>query len=517
MAKRSLVRTQPSKLLKTLLDNPELPTFVAHLETPTLNKLIEYVGPEDAGALIAYTTNRQLRSILDESLWASLAPGSPVTHRPEEFIRWLYILQDQGEEFLAERLLGLGLDYLVLNFAQLVTVNNPQAILSFDYDVLEQYAGAGAYAEEFEGFYVTAVHDEEWDVTRSALAALQAEQPQFLEHLLYRMGRDEASLLMHDIAGELRDSKERAGYVTPESATAFLKLTRQTSLASLVVGANHDPVSARYFSELGKSSAEDDATSASQDAAADAAAEESSSAPQPDAEKQQELEELLVQAEIVTTEQSALLLPAPEHEDVLPVKSALDSLQHVDPQLFSERVSELVYLSNVLIAGTILDGKRFDETQAAHAVLATCNIGMSYLGEDTGDAQSIGEGLVRLFRIGWQVLQQIPTHVTKQLVTILRSTEVTKQFFDRKWILSEIDTTLDELLEHVENEQFSEAKTSLVFISLVLEEEICDALQLMISDYPRYPLDSETRFVESMEDIPSIDKFLKSLPEHAKS
>ena len=64
MAQRSLVRTQSSKLLKTLLDNPELPTFVERLEAPTLYKLIERIGLEDSGPLIEFTTDRQLRSIL---------------------------------------------------------------------------------------------------------------------------------------------------------------------------------------------------------------------------------------------------------------------------------------------------------------------------------------------------------------------------------------------------------------------------------------------------------------------
>ncbi|MFB3104272.1 MAG: hypothetical protein ACE1ZA_05020, partial [Pseudomonadales bacterium] len=164
----------------------------------------------------------------------------------------------------------------------------------------------------------------------------------------------------------------------------------------------------------------------------------------------------------------------------------------------------------------MLNGKRFDEVEAAHAALATCNIGMSYLGEDMGDAQSVREGLVRLFRIGWQILQQIPKHVTEQLVATLRSTEVTKKLFDRRWILSEVDATLDELVEHVDNARFSEAKTNLVFISLVVEQETCDALQLMICDYPRYPLDSQTRYVESMGDISNIDNFLGSLANHAK-
>ena len=512
MAERSLVRTHSSKLLETLLDNPELPTFVARLETPTLNKLIEHVGLEDAGPLIAYTTDRQLRAILDESLWASLAPGRPETHRPEEFIRWLFILQEQGEVFLAERLMGLGLDYVVLNFAQLVTVNGEQAILSEDYEVLEQYAGPAAYAEEFNGYYVTAVYDEEWDITRAALAALEAEHPEFLSSVLYRMSRDAGSHLMHDISGDRRDSKESAGYVTPESATAFLKLTRQASLASLVVGENHDPISTRYFSQLGKLAPDDPEVDAGE------AAEETNtpSSHPPDPEKQRELEELLIQAEIVTDQSSTLLLSAPEQGDVLPVKSALDGLQHVDPELFSERLSELVYLSNVLIAGTMLDGKRFDEVEAAHAALATCNIGMSYLDENLEDAESVREGLVRLFRIGWRILLQIPKHVTEQLVSTLRSTEVTKKLFDRRWILSEVDATLDELVEHVDNARFDEAKASLLFISLVVEQETCDALQLMICDYPRYPLDSQTRYVESMDDISNIDNFLESLAEHAK-
>ena len=510
MAKRSLVRTHSSRFLQTLLDNPELPTFVANLETPTLNKLIEHVGLEDAGPLICYTTDRQLRSILDETLWTSLAPGKPETHRPEEFIRWLYILEEKGEAFLAEMLSGLGLDYLVLNFSQLVRVDDEQAILSDDYEVLEQYTGPAAYAEEFNGYYVTAVYDEEWDVTRSAFAALHAEHPDFLEHLLYLMSHDVGSRLMHDISGDRRDSKERAGYVTPESATAFLELTRQASLASLVVGENHDPVSNRYFTQLGAFSSEETDSNSGETSAA-----EPSPGHPPDPERHKELEELLIEAEIVTNDRSILLLSAPVQDDVLPVKSALERLQRDDAELFSRRLSELIYLSNVLIAGTTVNGRRFDDTQAAQAVLATCNVGMSYL-EEMGDDQSVRDGLVRLFRIGWSILQQIPSHVTGQLVATLRSTDVTTRLFDRKWILSEVDATLDELVDHVSKARFGEAKTNLAFISLVIEQETCEALQLLISDYPRYPLGQQTRYIASMDDITNINNFLDSLADCAR-
>ena len=141
---------------------------------------------------------------------------------------------------------------------------------------------------------------------------------------------------------------------------------------------------------------------------------------------------------------------------------------------------------------------------------------MSYLSDDEADTDPVRDGLVRLFRIGWQILLQIPKHVAEQLVSTLRSNEVSKKLFDRRWILSEVDATLDELIDHVDNGRFGEARVSLVFISLVVEQETCDALELMISDYPRYPLDNKTRYIESMDDITNINHYLSSLADHAK-
>ncbi|MCZ6619722.1 MAG: DUF6178 family protein [Gammaproteobacteria bacterium] len=515
MARRSLTRTQSSKLLKTLLNNPQLPTFVKRLEAPTLHKLINCIGLDDAGPLIEYTTDRQLRLILDDSLWSSLAPGQPEIHRPEQFIRWLYVLYEQGEEFLAQRLIGLGLDYVVLNFAQLITVDDSDAILAEDYEVLQRYAGPTAYAEDFNGRFVTALDYEQWDITRAALSALQTKQPEFLTLVLSRCCHPSVSYLMHDTTGERRDAKEKLGYVTPESANAFLKLTNLASLASLIDGENHDPVSARYFSQLGVAAEEDepDGPEADDNSGQPEEAEQTAG---PDDNKLRELEQMLVDAEIVSDEFSGLLLPAPEYDDVLPVKMALDGLQKIEPELFSLRLRELVYLSNVLISGTSLDGKRFDEIEAAHAVLASCNLGMSYLGQQPGDDEAVRDGLVRLFRIGWQILQQIPLHAADKLVTSLRSQKVTKRLLNRRWILSEVDATLDELIEQVGNARFTEAKNSLFFISLVIEQETCDVLQALIDDYPRYPFDETIRHVESMADISNINRYLTTLCDHAK-
>lgn len=72
------------------------------------------------------------------------------------------------------------------------------------------------------------------------------------------------------------------------------------------------------------------------------------------------------------------------------------------------------------------------------------------------------------------------------------------------------------LISSVDNARFGEAKTSLVLISLVLDQETSDALQLMICDYPRYPVDGQTRFIESMDDITNINNFLGSPADYTK-
>lgn len=512
MAGRSLVSKPSSKLLQRLLDNPELPRFIPRLETATLNALVETVGPEDSGALVTYTTDRQLRAIFDESLWQSLAPGAPEQHRPEEFVRWLFILQEQGEALFAERLAGLGLDYVIMNFAQLVQVVNADTILAFDYEVLEQHTGAAAYAEEFDGYYITAIYDEEWDITRAALVALQAHRPDVFEPMLYGLSQDAGDYLLHDISGDRRDDKESAGFVTPESARSLLELTQLTSLADLVLGEDYDSVSVRYFSQLGARTAQVEPDSGDGDDDSEAPVEPTSDT---DALRRQadqrELEDLLVEAEIVGDSTQTLLLSAPEPGAVLPVKAALDRLQALDPAAFARRLSELVYLSNVLIAGTSLNGVRFDRNQAAHGVLATCNLGLSYVGEDSGEVDGLERGLVRLFRIGWKILRQTPGHITQVLIATLRSSAFTEKLYDRRWILQELKTTLDELADHVEHRRLGEAKDCLIFLSLVIEKPDCDALQALIAEFPQFPLEGQVRFLQSTEDLTDADGFVRAL------
>ena len=64
-----------------------------------LKRLIDHVGLHDAGDLIALTTTEQMREILEESLWESLTPGRRTGCSPERFLEWLDVMLEAGAGF----------------------------------------------------------------------------------------------------------------------------------------------------------------------------------------------------------------------------------------------------------------------------------------------------------------------------------------------------------------------------------------------------------------------------------
>jgi hypothetical protein len=113
---RGMIRSKGSRqLLATLLDNPDLPAFVRQLPAPELKQLIDHVGLEDAGELIALTEARQLRDVFEATLWHSLTPGQADTPKAGEFLRWLNVMFAQGPAFAAQRLRELGLEFVAAN------------------------------------------------------------------------------------------------------------------------------------------------------------------------------------------------------------------------------------------------------------------------------------------------------------------------------------------------------------------------------------------------------------------
>ncbi len=93
-----------------------------------------------------------------------------------------------------------------------------------------------------------------------------------------------------------------------------------------------------------------------------------------------------MQAEIVG-DRSQKLLAGPENsrEAVLELQTRLDRLQITRPDLFVARLGELIYLANVLMAGSWYQGARFNEAEAARAALSCANLGLDLLLDDRSD------------------------------------------------------------------------------------------------------------------------------------
>lgn len=504
MAQRNLVRsTQSSKLLTKLVDNPQLPALVPQLKTPTLTRLIKTVGVEDAGPIVAHTTTVQLQRVFDEMLWDSLVPGGSERMSPEAFIQWLEVLNDQGDTFVAERLEALGTQFLVSQLANVIEVQSMH----------DSFAASDEAAEVFGAYKVLAKFVEEWDVVRTALAALNADFPDFMGTVLANLtsvarlgGIERPSVNAQTDESQDRDKRREAdGFLTPQGAREFLNYARTRPLDELSAMNQYDPASRRYLTVQ----ADDDST-AETNAVLDASIDD--------------LARVLAEAQVIPRTMRLENKAARK----LPIKELLDRLELSDPGAFADRLAELVLLGNILVAGTTDQGEQFSEVEAANAALSISNMGAAFLvsqrNDDIDAMLSAEPGLTRAFSVGWHILHQIPTRAVRLLVATLREPALRTALAAREWILTEVDVAIADLVNNVDLAQFNDVRDSLSIVSLVIEPDVCERLRILIAEFPRLPLETipgdkvavTSRHFDSLEDLREVDAFLADLGGHIK-
>jgi hypothetical protein len=543
MAKRRDVAKPNSakQLLKTLTDSPALPAFIQRLQPPVLKRLIEHVGLRDAGELIALTTTAQLREVFEESLWENLIPGKVENLQPGKFLEWLDVMLDVSPAFAAERLVELGDAFVVLNFGPLIRIvdRSAAALLSFDdaaesFDVLKDESLTDDLCDEFCGHLVRAVHEDEWDAVRTILTQLQSDYPDFLDHVLARCFHQPSALGFNDDGQAFHEDetfareqrREQKGFVTPHIAALFLRAARAGSLAQLCDQRDYDAVSHKHFEQL---------ANAAQQPVVEPEPDEVIEPQEPPLRSElRSLEAALVQAEIVSDVQPKLLAgPTGTREPMLELQTHLDRLQLTAPQVFSARLGELIFLANVLMAGSWYQGARFTETQAAQAALACANLGVDYLAAEASSERSEfiatvledRPGIVRLFQVGWHLLQQVPLRAAHALLDALRADHVRKQLAHKRWMLDEIETAVSnpDLLALVQDGEFADVSDNLVLLALVLDARACHCLRTLISDFPRYPTQlrvgfrpgqsavNGTQYIKTRAELDKVEEFLGEL------
>jgi hypothetical protein len=413
MAKLERYRApSPLRLVSHLLENPALVSAVRELPAPVLGKLIDSIGLESAGELVALATTSQLERVFDEDLWREDAVGDDPRFDPARFALWLEVLLEAGEEAVVARLCELPLDFVILAVQRLVLVLDMDRLgteLSEDEEELERVEKAldSSLCEEWEEFRLISRDHHAWDSVLTALLALDREHHDVLRRILERcaalsseyiddngglydvLSSDE--MLEGDAKADRDDRRAERGYVAPSDAKSFLALARQ----GLGEDSERDPVTRAHFRELDRK-------------AKPGAPVRGGKAPP---SRAPEVEELVHLLEGAGGAAPAAIVPA-DAESLL--ARAMNELGATNPALHAERLDELGFLANVLVAGEASHANKrrryrpIEALELAVSVLSAAlerELGPASRGRDaaTRDAAAllVTRHLDQLFRRGW--------------------------------------------------------------------------------------------------------------------
>jgi len=402
-----------------------------------LGKLIAHVGLEDAGELVALATTEQLADVFDEDLWQSPDAGQDERFDSERFVLWLSILLEAGDRAVAERLAELPQDLVTLAFHRHVLVLTEDALraeLTADDDEAEaaEKAFESCLSEELDEYQLIWRGGDGWDDVLAALLAFDRDHHDLAVDLLERCAKlsreyiddngglyevlSSDEMLESDLAAERETRRAEHGYVAPSQAAAFLRLARKPE-----TGGNsppeRDPLTRAYFRELSRSQAPT-ARAAASAATATATASDG-----------RRLAGLLAASGITREATPRLLSSATAASDVSLLQSALSRLAELAPAAASERSEELAYLSNVLVAGCSVEGRRLRPLEAVEHAIAAVSLGLWLLGGAAAEnIEAAAEQLAQhpcdaLFRLAFAraldpTLRLKPKNAAKDLTTV---------------------------------------------------------------------------------------------------
>jgi hypothetical protein len=411
-----------TRLLHHVLESPALVAAVRELPPAALGKLIAAVGLESAGELVALATTSQLERVFDEEMWREETAGDDPHFDPARFGLWLEVLLEAGEAAVVARLCELPLDFVILAVSRLVLVVDIDRLgveLSEDEAELELVEKAldASLCEEWEEFRLIARDQRTFDSVVAALFALDRDHHDVLRLILERAAAASSEYIadnggLHDVltADEMLESDARAerddrrareGYVAASDARSFLTLSRQ----SPGTAGERDPVTRAYFRAL-----ERDARTVPGRAPARAAKSSATARPRELEEKPDVTGLVRLLADVTGHAAPAATALVPSATGSL-LGHALGALERSAPLVHAERLEELGYLANVLIAGEPNAGRRFRPIEALETAVAVCDEALTHeLGPAHGtndDRLRAATELVRvrhldqLFRRGW--------------------------------------------------------------------------------------------------------------------
>ena len=416
-------RPAPRQLLARILDEPGLVEAVRALEPRALGRLIDRVGLEDAGELVALATTPQLERIFDEDLWRGARPGEEERFDAERFVMWLEVMLEAGDAFAARKLAALPEELVMLALERQIMVIDVDALAvqmaeRGDDDVMVEKALDSCLQQEFGQYRVMSRRHDGWDAVLAVLVALDENHGDLFQRLmercchattewiddnggLYRV-LTSTEMIEEDAAADREARRARQGYVAPSSAASFLALARTTALAEIVRATAPDPITRAWMREWERKPAV---------AAAPPSSTTSSSVPGRE-QGARRLLELIEESEGPATARPAGLLGEGTAPSSGLLRGAMAALGERDPDVHARRVEELGFLVNTLVAGASHEGRALRPVEVIEMAVAACNLGLDHLASSRPGAatRTAAEEVLRetgadkLFRVGFRLL-----------------------------------------------------------------------------------------------------------------
>jgi hypothetical protein len=390
-------------LLDRVLDRPSPAALVQSLPASTLLKLIERVGLEDLGDVIALLAPAQLQEVLDLDLWTSMRVGDDETFDAGRFALWLALLVEQSPALAAKKLKALDFDLVALGLSGQLFVIDIDSLAqrmsqADDEDaLLEKALEAGLY-HEFEQYRVIARDSLHFDALLAVLVELNARDFGYFSLLLERLCtisteviEDNGGLynvVASDVAGEREDRREQRGHVPKASARAFLGLAFITNEAELCSDVLPDAITRAHLR------------------ASDSAAEARADRPKKQAQSPAALaadaatQRLVSALDEVLREAPAPRLPRMDPMGAPPLGDALSALCAKDDARYERCVLEAAYLANVVLTALSTTEAPLLPSAAADIAFSLCAKGAGAYAEADGAAEKLERMVTRLAEAG---------------------------------------------------------------------------------------------------------------------
>ncbi len=505
---------KPQTLLARLLQTPDLPAIVPHLQPEVLHRVIQACGLEDCGEFVALATPAQLTRLLDLDVWRTGGAGRDDVLDGDRFGLWIDVLVQCGPAVAAEKLVALDRALVVSGLMEHVIVYDQAVVAGYttlDGERVPARHVEGPLVAEIGGYVIKAVRTSAWEAIVELLAFLAAEQPIDFHRLMRGCVRlsdgererdglddllDAGDQQTFDVASARETRREQQGYVAPAQAHAFLRAARDIRIDAPQPGPS--AIARAYFQAIQSARADVDVAAQAADfnAGSTFASAENAGA-------------------VEVLRAAGLLDPQPR---ALPgAVAAQDARRSFIDQYMAEHpegVDALAYLANALLTGGTIQGRPFTEREAADGAVAACNLGLENWPPRWPDVN-----LIDAFQAGWTILhREVCVQTAQRVIDVLEEVRC----IDRD-IQLRLDGLRHALREHLDDREPWRVRGDLDVIMmldppswaglLALIDE-CPVLHGAVSGDPesRLRIDATAfEFIAENRQIAEVRRFLASL------